>query len=125
MPLFNGRDLAGWEGDSKLWIVEDGMLVGRSPGIKYNDFLATVKTYGDFILRFQIRLLDNRGNSGVQFRSQRVPPPSHEVSGYQADVLRRAGGASCMTKLAQPRSGRPATGPAGQGAAPADRNDYA
>ena len=86
VPLFNGRDLAGWEGDSKLWIVEDGMLVGRSPGIKYNDFLATVKTYGDFILRFQIRLLDNRGNSGVQFRSQRVPPPSHEVSGYQADV---------------------------------------
>jgi hypothetical protein len=86
VPLFNGRDLTGWEGDTKLWIVEDGMLVGRSPGINYNDFLATVKTYGDFVLRFQIRLLDNRGNSGVQFRSQRVPPPSHEVSGYQADV---------------------------------------
>ena len=86
VPIFNGRDLAGWEGDTKLWLVEDGMLVGRSPGINYNDFLATVKTYGDFILRFQIRLLDNRGNSGVQFRSQRVPPPSHEVSGYQADI---------------------------------------
>ena len=86
VPLFNGRDLAGWEGDTKLWLVEDGMLVGRSPGIKYNDFLATVKTYRDFVLRFQIRLLDNQGNSGVQFRSQRVPPPSHEVSGYQADI---------------------------------------
>jgi hypothetical protein len=86
VPLFNGRDLTGWEGDKELWIVEDGMLIGRSPGIEHNDFLATTKTYGDFILRFQVRLVDGKGNSGVQFRSQRVPPPSHEVSGYQADI---------------------------------------
>jgi hypothetical protein len=85
-PLFNGRDLTGWEGDKKLWLVEAGMLVGRSPGIKYNDFLATTRSYRDFVLRFQIRLVDGRGNSGMQFRSQRVPPPSHEVCGYQADV---------------------------------------
>ncbi len=84
-PLFNGKDLTGWEGNQKLWIVEDGMLVGRSPGIRHNDFLATTRTYGDFILRFQIRLLGGKGNSGVQFRSKRVPK-SHEVSGYQADV---------------------------------------
>ena len=86
VPLFNGKDLTGWEGDAKLWIVEDGVLIGRSPGIKYNDFLATTKTYGDFILRFQVKLVDDKGNSGVQFRSKRVPPPSHEVSGYQADI---------------------------------------
>ena len=85
VPIFNGKDLAGWEGDKKLWIVEDGMLVGRSPGIRYNDFLATTKEYGDFILRFQIRLAPNNANSGVQFRSKRVPN-SHEVAGYQADV---------------------------------------
>jgi len=85
-PIFNGKDLTGWEGDAKLWLVEDGALVGRSPGIKYNDFLATTKTYGDFVLRFQVKLVDNKGNSGVQFRSKRVPPPSHEVSGYQADI---------------------------------------
>jgi hypothetical protein len=85
VPLFNGKDLTGWQGDTKLWIVEDGMLVGRSPGIAYNDFLATTKTYGDFVLRFQVRLLKNEGNSGVQFRSKRVPN-SHEVAGYQADA---------------------------------------
>lgn len=83
--LFNGKDLTGWEGDAKLWIVEDGMLVGRSPGIAYNDFLTTQKTYTDFVLRLQVRLVDNKGNSGVQFRSKRVPD-SHEVSGYQADI---------------------------------------
>jgi hypothetical protein len=25
-------------------------------------------------------------NGGVQFRSKRVPPPSHEVFGFQADL---------------------------------------
>jgi len=87
VPLFNGKDLAGWEGDAKLWIVEDGMLVGRSAGIAYNDFLTTKETYGDFVLRFQVRLVENKGNSGVQFRSKRVPD-SHEVSGYQADIAK-------------------------------------
>ena len=85
VPIFNGKDLTGWEGDNEIWIVEDGTLIGRSRGILHNDFLATTKTYTDFVLRFQIRLVDNKGNSGVQFRSKRVPD-SHEVSGYQADV---------------------------------------
>lgn len=83
--LFNGNDLAGWEGDPFLWKVEDGVLIGRSPGIAYNDFLTTTKEYADFVLRFQIHLLNNVGNSGVQIRSQRVPG-SMEMIGYQADV---------------------------------------
>jgi hypothetical protein len=84
-PLFNGTDLTGWEGDTLLWVVENGELVGRSPGIGYNDFLATKDSYGDFILRFQVKLVDDVGNSGVQFRSERVKG-SMEMSGYQADV---------------------------------------
>ena len=84
-PLFNGKDLTGWEGDPFLWKVEDGMLIGRSPGIAYNDFLTTTKEYADFVLRFQIHLLNNVGNSGVQIRSLRAPG-SMEMIGYQADV---------------------------------------
>jgi hypothetical protein len=86
-PLFNGKDLSGWEGNAKLWVVEDGMLIGRSPGIRHNDFLATTRAFGNFVLRFQVRLVGGKGNSGVQFRSKRVPK-SHEVSGYQADIGR-------------------------------------
>lgn len=84
-PLFDGEALTGWQGDESLWLVEDGAIVGRSPGIDYNDFLATERSYGDFILRFEIWLLDNSGNSGVQFRSERVPGET-EMIGYQADV---------------------------------------
>jgi hypothetical protein len=84
-PLFDGSSLTGWQGDHSLWLVEDGAIVGRSPGISYNDFLATEKSYSDFTLRFEIRLRGNSGNSGVQFRSERVPGET-EMIGYQADV---------------------------------------
>lgn len=84
-PLFNGRDLTGWEGDPLLWIAEDGMLIGRSPGIPYNDFLATTESYGDFVLTLSFQLVGGVGNSGIQFRSERVPG-SMEMIGYQADI---------------------------------------
>jgi 3-keto-disaccharide hydrolase len=84
-PLFNGQNLDGWQGDPLLWVVEDGMLAGRSPQIPYNDFLATEKSFSNFILRLQVQLVDNKGNSGVQFRSQRIPG-AMEMIGYQADM---------------------------------------
>ena len=39
--LFNGRDLTGWTGDSQLWSVENGEIVGRSPGLEHNTFLVS------------------------------------------------------------------------------------
>ena len=54
--LFNGKNLDGWEVDTpNLWQVRDGMIVGKSPGLKYNDFLRTKQTYGDFALTLQFR----------------------------------------------------------------------
>ncbi len=85
VPLFNGHDLSGWEGDTNLWTVRDGMLVGKSSGLKYNDFLATEKSYGDFMLKLTFRMIGGeKSNSGVQFRSVRLP--GHEMYGYQADI---------------------------------------
>ncbi|MBI3667956.1 MAG: DUF1080 domain-containing protein [Acidobacteria bacterium] len=85
-PLFNGKDLSGWEVDTPgLWQVRDGMIVGRSSGLKYNDFLRTKKHYADFILKLSFRLINGEGNSGIQFRTEPIPN-SHEVSGYQADI---------------------------------------
>ena len=40
--IFNGKDLQGWEGDTTLWSVEDGAIVGRTTAeapIKNNTFL--------------------------------------------------------------------------------------
>jgi len=85
VPLFNGKDLSNWEGNFDLWKVKDKMIVGDSPGIKQNEFLATKKSFGDFELRLEFRMKDGKGNSGVQFRSKRLPN-SKAIEGYQADL---------------------------------------
>ena len=84
IPLFNGKDLTGWEGDTRFWSVCDSMLIGRSLGIEHYSFLTTTQAYDDFVLRLQVRLVDGKGNTGALFRSKRVPN-SREVAGYQAD----------------------------------------
>lgn len=85
-PLFNGRDLDGWQVDTPgLWQVRDGALVGEHDGLKYNDFLRTKRHYRNFELRLKFRLVNGEGNSGIQFRSKPVRD-SHEVEGYQADI---------------------------------------
>ena len=84
-PLFDGQTLKGWEGDQSLWQVHDKMIIGKSPGIQRNEFLATEKDYGDFELRLEFRLHDGQGNSGIQFRSRRAPK-GHGCIGYQADI---------------------------------------
>src|SRR3954470_7241140 len=88
VPLFDGKTLDGWEGDPKLWRVEDGMITGGSltEKVAHNDFIATVKSYSNFDLRVKIKLSGTEGfiNSGVQIRSLRVPG-SPEMSGYQVD----------------------------------------
>ena len=84
-PLFNSKDLAGWEIDTPgLWQVRDGVVTGKSSGLKYNDFLRTKKSYSDFVLKLSFRLVNGEGNSGIQFRSKRAP--EFVVSGYQADA---------------------------------------
>jgi hypothetical protein len=85
-PIFNGKNLKAWEGDTKLWLVENGEIVGRSPGIKQNEFLVFTTPYGDFELRLEFWLKGGSGNSGIQFRSKRIP---NHVSGYQADIGER------------------------------------
>ena len=82
--FFNGKDLTGWNGDPKLWSVENGEIVGKSPGIKHNQFLVSDLTATDFQLSLKIKLVPNEGNSGVQFRSE--PLPDGEMRGPQADV---------------------------------------
>lgn len=87
--LFNGKNLAGWDGDPAVWRVRDGVIVGGTmEGNPRNEFLATKKSYGDFVLRLEYKLVGTEGfvNGGVQFRSVRVAQPPNEMSGYQADI---------------------------------------
>ncbi len=88
--LFDGRSLEGWEGDTeKTWRVREGAIVGGSlQGNPRNEFLTTKRSYADFVLRFEYKLVGTEGfvNGGVQVRSRRIPKPPNEMSGYQADI---------------------------------------
>jgi hypothetical protein len=84
VSLFNGRDLSGWLGDPALWSVADGVIVGSTDTTPatHNTFLATQKSYRNFVLRLQFKLRNH--NSGVQVRSQQFP--DYVVKGYQPDI---------------------------------------
>lgn len=86
VPLFDGKTLQGWEGDPRLWKVEDGTLAGSTEGvppIEQNTFLIyRGREFGNFTLRAQVKL--RNGNSGIQFRSEELP--GFVVKGYQADM---------------------------------------
>ncbi len=85
--LFDGKSLDGWEGNLKLFHVEDGAVVGGtlSEPIARNEFLCTREEYGDFELRLKFKIVGKGANAGAQFRSRRIPN-HHEVKGYQADL---------------------------------------
>jgi hypothetical protein len=87
-PLFDGRTLAGWEGNPNVWRVDDGTITGGTPGVAQpvNEFLASTGDFSNFVLRFEIKLTGSEGfvNSGMQIRSQRKPGSS-EMIGYQCD----------------------------------------
>jgi hypothetical protein len=90
VPLFDGKTLAGWEGDTeKTWKVEDGAITGGSleTVVPRNEFLCTTKTYENFELKLTFKLTGDKdkANAGVQFRTKRIPK-HHEVIGYQADI---------------------------------------
>jgi len=101
VPLFNGRDLEGWEQHSGKaeYRVEDGAIVGKTVADTGNSFLCSKKSYGDFVLEFEFNVAPGM-NSGVQFRSEffdketEVPAgesktkkiPADRVFGYQYEI---------------------------------------
>jgi len=86
-PLFDGKTFTGWEGNRGVFRIEDGAIVGGTlrANVAHNEYLCTKRSYRNFELRLQFKLLGDDVNGGVQFRSERVPK-SNEMIGYQADM---------------------------------------
>jgi hypothetical protein len=68
-PLFNGKDLDGWE-KADGFVVEDGTILTRGKGA---GDLYTEAEYGNYILRFDY-MLSKVGNSGVFVRAEQTQP---------------------------------------------------
>jgi hypothetical protein len=88
--IFDGKSLAGWSAlDMSYWSVMDGAITGESTEANpctANQFLVWQGgEVADFELKLRFRLAENRGNSGIQFRSK-ISPTGNAI-GYQADIL--------------------------------------
>ncbi len=89
-PIFNGRDLAGWEkvagGD---WSIEGGVLVGKNgrdwstDPSRTGSWLRTAKEYSDFELYLEYTI-NEQSNSGVFFRSLLKRNPA--FTGYEFQI---------------------------------------
>lgn len=91
--IFNGKDLKGWNGDSKLWTVKDGVIRGETtPDNKANGNTFIIWEGGklkDFELRLSFRC-NAANNSGIQYRSKHITGDKVRnkwvVRGYQHEI---------------------------------------
>lgn len=87
--IFNGKDLKGWEGDSRFWSVRDGAITGQTTEnsrVRENNFLIWQGgDVADFEIRLKFKLIG--GNSGIYYHSKKRAPGAkgEALVGPQAD----------------------------------------
>jgi hypothetical protein len=87
-PLFNGKDLSGWEqyGGKATYEAKDGDILGTTAPSTPNSFLCTDRPYRDFVLEFDFYDQPEL-NSGVMFRAQwRQDEAVRRIFGYQMEI---------------------------------------
>ncbi len=85
--IFNGKTLDGWtqRNGTATYRVENGAVVGKTNEGSPNSFLCSDKEYGNFDLKFEVKV-DDKLNSGVQIRSQTKGGPKGRVNGPQIEI---------------------------------------
>ncbi len=82
VPLFNGKDLSGWEtasGDPTVWRVsKDAMVFTLKDPPRQRGWLVTQRDYSDFLLRLEFQLSPG-ANSGVGLRMWPGSPKQLEL----------------------------------------------
>lgn len=75
--IFDGTTLTGWDGDTSVWHVEDGAIVGESspehPSGTTNLIWKTDQP-ANFMLKLEMKLEGEGANGGIQYRSLIQPP---------------------------------------------------
>ncbi len=76
-PLFNGKDLSNFkaEGASEFWRIENEVLIGENNAEKKGHYLWTDKSYGDFVLEFDVRWkagTDRGVDTGIEMRQPKI-----------------------------------------------------
>jgi len=90
--IFDGKSLKGWDGDSRLWSVKDGVIHGETTAdVKANGNTFLIWKGGrtkNFELRLSFRC-NATNNSGIQYRSKHITDGVRNkwvVRGYQHEI---------------------------------------
>jgi hypothetical protein len=90
IPLFNGKDLAGWTPQIERlgdWRVEGNELIGSTAGGPFTHLFTNRSDFTDFHLRAEVKI-NQIGNSGIFFRaSDAEHTPSNMPAGYEAQIF--------------------------------------
>ena len=75
VSLLDGKSLDNWtrKNGTATYRIDGNAITGKTATGSPNSFLCTNKEYGDFVLRFEVKV-DNELNSGVQIRSKTKEP---------------------------------------------------
>lgn len=87
--IFDGKTLNNWVGDPTYWRVEDSCLIGivtPETLLKRNSFIIWQGNMPpDFELLLDYKVSD-KGNSGINYRSEKIEGVPNALRGYQADL---------------------------------------
>jgi len=89
VKIFDGKTLNGWEGDPAYWRVEDGVLVGEVTPETLLERNTFIIWKGDMPCDFELKVefrVSGGGNSGINYRSEKVEGLPYALRGYQADL---------------------------------------
>lgn len=77
VQIFDGKTLKDWDGDTDVWHVEDGAIVGESSPEHPSGTTNIIWRGGEpanFELKLEMKLEGSGANGGVQYRSYHVEP---------------------------------------------------
>jgi hypothetical protein len=74
IKLSNGKNLDGWHGNTKLWSVQDGVIVGKNnEPVKVSTYLLTDRNFSDFRLLATVKLVRSEMHSGIAMWGRNAP----------------------------------------------------
>jgi hypothetical protein len=87
IKLFNGKDFDGWEGNEKLWSVQEGIIVAKNTDpVPVSTYLLTKRKFSDFRLMLASKLVKSEMHSGVAFWG-RVAPEKKDPYTYAGHLV--------------------------------------
>ena len=76
--LWDGRTLNGWDGESDVWSIDNGMIhadTTKTPGQHHLHYKGANAVMKDFDLKVEFRISATGANGGIQYRSRLLMAP--------------------------------------------------